>query len=102
MTGPRDIRIECDSNLLLLGRREELRSAFSNLVFNAARYTHDGGKIVVRWFADREHAYLQVEDDGVLDGGLPRLTFADYSGTHSTNQRGSEGLCSPMAPKRAA
>lgn len=63
--GPREISIECDDSLRLLGRAEELRSAFANLVHNAARYTNNGGNIWIRWYADREHAYLQVEDNGI-------------------------------------
>src|SRR4029453_15423161 len=34
------------------GSREELRSAFSNMVTNAIRYTPAGGRIWVRWRAD--------------------------------------------------
>jgi two-component system phosphate regulon sensor histidine kinase PhoR len=78
--GARDISIECDDSLLLLGRLEELRSAFANLVLNATRYTHAGGKIHIRWFADREHAYLQVEDSGIgiASEHIPRLTERFY------------------------
>ncbi len=31
------------------GSRDELRSAFGNLVSNAIRYTPDGGQIELRW-----------------------------------------------------
>jgi two-component system phosphate regulon sensor histidine kinase PhoR len=79
-SGPRTITIECDAGLQLLGRSEELRSAFGNLVFNAVRYTHPGGRIVLRWYADCEHAFLQVEDDGIgIDPEhIPRLTERFY------------------------
>jgi two-component system phosphate regulon sensor histidine kinase PhoR len=78
--GKREITIECDDSLALIGEREELRSAFANIVFNAARYTEAGGKIVMRWFADRSNAYLQVEDNGVgIDAEhIPRLTERFY------------------------
>ena len=78
--GQRDISLDCDDSLLLLGRPEELRSAFANLVYNAARYTHAAGKIRIRWFADREHAYLQVEDSGIgiASEHIPRLTERFY------------------------
>jgi two-component system phosphate regulon sensor histidine kinase PhoR len=78
--GPRDIGIECDDAVLLLGRPEELRSAFANIVYNAARYTNTGGHIRIRWFADREHAFLQVEDDGIgiESEHIPRLTERFY------------------------
>src|SRR5690606_18869788 len=78
--GGREILIDCDDSLRLLGRPEELRSAFANLVHNATRYTPVGGKIWIRWFADREHAYLQVEDTGVgiASEHIPRLTERFY------------------------
>jgi two-component system phosphate regulon sensor histidine kinase PhoR len=76
----RHILIECDDSLLLVGQREELRSAFSNLVFNAVRYTRPGGHVWLRWFAAGEQACLQVEDDGVgIEAEhLPRLTERFY------------------------
>ena len=78
--GKREITIESDDALALIGEREELRSAFANIVFNAARYTEAGGKITIRWFADRDHAYLQVEDNGVgiESEHIPRLTERFY------------------------
>ena len=77
---PRTITIECDTGLQLLGRPEELRSAIANLVYNAARYTHAGGHIALRWYADRDNAFLQVEDDGVgIEAEhIPRLTERFY------------------------
>jgi two-component system, OmpR family, phosphate regulon sensor histidine kinase PhoR len=76
----REITIECDDALALIGQRDELRSAFANIVFNATRYTEAGGKIIVRWHSDREHAYLDVEDDGIgIDAeDIPRLTERFY------------------------
>ncbi|HET8711428.1 MAG TPA: phosphate regulon sensor histidine kinase PhoR, partial [Spongiibacteraceae bacterium] len=78
--GKREIKIECDDDLALIGEREELRSAFANIVFNAARYTEADGKITIRWLADRNNAYLQVEDNGVgIDAEhIPRLTERFY------------------------
>ena len=78
--GRREISIECDDSLALVGEREELRSAFANIVFNAARYTEADGKIAIRWYADRDNAYLQVEDNGVgiESEHIPRLTERFY------------------------
>lgn len=78
--GARDVVIECDAGLQLIGRPEELRSAFANLVFNAVRYTHPGGRIALRWYADRDNAFLQVEDDGIgIEAEhIPRLTERFY------------------------
>ena len=78
--GQREITIECDDGLALIGHRAELHSAFANIVFNATRYTEAGGKIALRWYADREHAYLQVEDNGIgIEAEhIPRLTERFY------------------------
>jgi two-component system phosphate regulon sensor histidine kinase PhoR len=60
-------RIELQENcgVDLSGSREELRSAFSNLVSNAIRYTPDGGSIAVRWSQHDGHAVFAVEDSGI-------------------------------------
>ena len=43
-----------DSAALLTGARDELSSAFGNLVSNAVRYTPDGGTITLSWQIDAE------------------------------------------------
>ncbi|HAF93684.1 MAG TPA: PAS domain-containing sensor histidine kinase, partial [Pseudomonas sp.] len=56
------------------------RSAFSNLVFNAVKYTPDGGDIRIRWWRNEYGAHLSVEDNGigVEQKHLPRLTERFY------------------------
>jgi len=71
---------DVDSNLNLLGSEYEIRSAFSNLVFNAVRYTPAHGKITIRWFHDDQGACFSVRDSGI---GIPaqhihRLTERFY------------------------
>ncbi|MDD2928506.1 MAG: phosphate regulon sensor histidine kinase PhoR [Sideroxydans sp.] len=60
-------RIELQENcgVNLNGSRDELRSAFSNLVSNAIRYTPDGGNIEVRWSLRDGHAVFAVKDSGI-------------------------------------
>ncbi len=74
------IRVEADPALWLLGSDQELRSAFSNLVFNAVRYTPAGRRITLRWYADERGAHLEVEDDGegIAPHHIPRLTERFY------------------------
>ena len=76
----RQIDIECDASLLLIGNKDELQSAFSNLVMNAARYTATDGHIQLRWHADKDHAYLAVQDNGIgIEARhLPRLSERFY------------------------
>jgi len=65
---------------LLKGSREELRSAFSNLVTNAVRYTPGGGRIVLRWALREGRGVFSVEDSGIgiPEEHLPRLTERFY------------------------
>jgi two-component system phosphate regulon sensor histidine kinase PhoR len=65
---------------LLKGSREELRSAFSNLVTNAVRYTPEGGRIVLRWAMREGKGVFSVEDSGIgiPEEHIPRLTERFY------------------------
>jgi two-component system, OmpR family, phosphate regulon sensor histidine kinase PhoR len=74
------ITLEADPTLLLKGSESELRSAFSNLVFNAVKYTPDNGEIHVRWWCNEHGAHLAVQDSGIgiESKHLPRLTERFY------------------------
>lgn len=78
--GRHRILLDLDPRLGLRGNRNELRSAFSNLVVNAIRYTPAGGEIRLRWHADENGAYFSVSDTGVgIDPRhIPRLTERFY------------------------
>jgi two-component system, OmpR family, phosphate regulon sensor histidine kinase PhoR len=58
----------------------ELRSAFSNLVFNAVKHTPEGTEIRIRWSAWSDSLELRVEDNGpgIEPEHLPRLTERFY------------------------
>lgn len=78
--GPRDITLEIDGGWKLLGAERELYSAFSNLVFNAVRYTPADGHVTVTWTGDASGAALAVTDTGIgiPAAHLPRLTERFY------------------------
>lgn len=78
--GQRRIEIECDDNIAINGNANELRSAFSNLAVNAARYTAENDRIILRWYQDDYHAYFEVEDTGIgiEPQYIPRLTERFY------------------------
>ncbi|MDT8439437.1 MAG: phosphate regulon sensor histidine kinase PhoR [Wenzhouxiangellaceae bacterium] len=62
----RTIETDVDPELGLAGTERELYSAFSNLVFNAVRYTEDGGRIRVHWHRDNDGcARFCVADNGI-------------------------------------
>jgi two-component system, OmpR family, phosphate regulon sensor histidine kinase PhoR len=60
--------LEADPMLCIRGNRNEIYSAFSNLVFNAVHYTPARGVIQIRWYGNDAGAHLEVEDNGV---GIP-------------------------------
>lgn len=60
--------VQVDPDLTLEGDAEELRSAFSNLIYNAVHYTPKGGVITITWQADERGRYFIVEDTGI---GIP-------------------------------
>lgn len=71
---------DVDSRLRVLGDEDQLRSAISNLVYNAVNYTPDGAQIHVRWYETARGAHLDVEDsgDGIEPQHIHRLTERFY------------------------
>ena len=72
--------LECASNKWLLADADELRSAISNLVFNAVKYTPAGSDITVSWSVQNTNCVIEVEDngDGIASHHLDRLTERFY------------------------
>ena len=64
----------------IVGNPDELRSAFSNLVTNAVRYTPDGGEISISWKASLSGFEFSVRDTGIgiKQEHLSRLTERFY------------------------
>jgi two-component system, OmpR family, phosphate regulon sensor histidine kinase PhoR len=86
-----DIRIDAQ----LRGSAHELRSAFSNLVSNAVRYTPAGGAIVLAWANQGNLPSFAVTDTGpgIAVEHIPRLTERFYRVDRSrSRQSGGTGL----------
>jgi two-component system phosphate regulon sensor histidine kinase PhoR len=64
----------------LIGNRDELRSAFSNLLSNAVRYTPQGGTIEMIWEMAGNEPVFTVRDsgEGIPAEHIPRLTERFY------------------------
>jgi two-component system, OmpR family, phosphate regulon sensor histidine kinase PhoR len=79
----------------LLASREEIRSAFSNLVTNAIRYTPPGGDILVTWGLENGAPAMRVRDngEGIAPEHIPRLTERFYRVDRSRSRAsGGTGL----------
>jgi two-component system phosphate regulon sensor histidine kinase PhoR len=79
----------------LLGNRDEIASAFGNLIGNAVRYTPDGGHIEVIWKAEAGVPVFRVRDngEGIAPEHVPRLTERFYRVDRGRSQAtGGTGL----------
>ena len=89
------LQMEITSEAKLLGNRDELQSAFGNLLSNAVRYTPDGGEIQLRWFEREGQPVFSVQDSGIGIAAqhLPRLTERFYRVDRSrSRETGGTGL----------
>lgn len=89
------IELDVDPSLCISGHESELYSAFSNLVFNAIRYTPAGGHIVIRWEEVGDELVFAVKDSGVgiEPHHIPRLTERFYRvDTGRSRATGGTGL----------
>lgn len=83
----------------MLGSEDELRSAISNLVYNAVNHTPEGTDIMVRWQQTPTGAEFSVEDNGpgIAPEHLPRLTErfyrVDKARSRQTGKRAGAGHC---------
>lgn len=90
-----DIELSIEQEGSLLGFASELHSAFSNIVFNAIKYTPEGGKIRINWYLGKQCCCLDVIDDGIgiEPYHIPRLTERFYRADPSRSKAtGGTGL----------
>ena len=97
LSGERSHKFHLDIDPLhdLSGQELELQSAFSNLVFNAVRYTPEAGNIEISWKVDARGGHFCVKDDGIgIDPmHIPRLTERFYRVDESrSSASGGTGL----------
>jgi two-component system phosphate regulon sensor histidine kinase PhoR len=70
------VKLELDSDVMLLGDEGALQSVFRNLLGNAVRFTESTGQVVITWRGDRDGAECTVADTGIgiPEEAIPRLT----------------------------
>ena len=90
-----NISFKVDDELRIFGVETEMRSACSNLIFNAIHYTPAGGTITVLWKKRAGGAYFAVVDngDGIEEKHLRRLTERFYRVDKARSRKtGGSGL----------
>ncbi|HEY2817127.1 MAG TPA: phosphate regulon sensor histidine kinase PhoR [Casimicrobiaceae bacterium] len=94
--GQHEVSLAIGDAATVLGSREELSSAFGNLVSNAIRYTPSNGRIAIAWRVDPDGTgVFSVTDSGigVAAEHLPRLTERFYRVDRSRSRAtGGTGL----------
>ncbi len=75
-----DIQLIADKKLKLIGYEDELHSLFSNIIFNAVKYTLANGKITIAWYKKNKSIFFEVTDTGIgiATEHIPRLTERFY------------------------
>ncbi len=89
----RELQLDITSNHRILGSATELRSAISNLIVNALKYSD--GAVTIRWTDTVVGPSLAVEDigEGIEAKHIPRLTERFYRVEKSRSQgTGGTGL----------
>jgi two-component system phosphate regulon sensor histidine kinase PhoR len=94
--GEHTITLDIGESAVIIGSRDELKSAIGNLVSNAIRYTPQGGAITLTWqVEDSGSGVFTVRDTGIgiAPEHIPRLTERFYRVDRSRSRAtGGTGL----------
>jgi two-component system phosphate regulon sensor histidine kinase PhoR len=93
--GNHEISFRVNEQLKVFGNDDQLRSAVSNLVYNAVNHTPKGTNIEVSWQQTPNGAQFQVSDNGpgIAAEHIPRLTERFYRVDKArSRQTGGSGL----------
>nr|WP_220496723.1 phosphate regulon sensor histidine kinase PhoR [Serratia sp. OS31] len=93
--GNHEITFRVNEQLKVFGNDDQLRSAVSNLVYNAVNHTPKGTNIEVSWQQTPSGAQFQVSDNGpgIAAEHIPRLTERFYRVDKArSRQTGGSGL----------
>jgi len=93
--GRHEVVFRVNEKLKVFGNEDQLRSAVSNLVYNAVNHTPTGTRIEVSWQQTPHGAQFQISDNGpgIAPQHLPRLTERFYRVDKArSRQTGGSGL----------
>lgn len=92
---PARIKLTLEIDAHIVGEEQELRSAFTNLLGNALKYSLDASEVKVRWYRANDSVVLDVEDqgEGIAAADIPRVTERFYRSEVKRNKKvGGTGL----------
>jgi len=74
------IELNLETVVHIVGDEQELRSAFTNLLGNALKYSPEDSVVKVRWYQDKGAIVLAIEDqgEGIAKAEIPRVTERFY------------------------
>jgi two-component system phosphate regulon sensor histidine kinase PhoR len=87
------LTLEVDSHIV--GEEHELRSAFTNLLSNALKYSPEDSVVKIRWYRTEDSLLLDIEDqgEGIAASDIPRVTERFYRVDIKRNKKvGGTGL----------
>lgn len=82
-------------HIMVLGDADKLNQIFINVISNALKYTHKGGKVHVEMVEEKEHIYISVMDNGIgiKKEDLPFVFERFYRGDKSrSRETGGKGI----------
>lgn len=89
------IELNMFTDVHISGDEQELRSAFTNLLDNALKYSAEDTLVNVRWYRKENSIILEVEDrgEGIAASDIPRVTERFYRSEVKRNRKvGGTGL----------
>ncbi len=74
------IELTLETKAHIVGEEQELRSAFTNLLGNALKYSNPNTLVKLRWHQEQGSVVLTIEDEGegISKSDIPRITERFY------------------------
>jgi len=74
------VELFVDSKINILGNKQELHSAFSNLIVNALKYSPEDSIVTIQWYQSGQSLVLDITDqgEGIAETEIPKITERFY------------------------